>query len=418
MNQVESNQQPDSTGPTTVDDSILDKWATDPNGAPVALHIKQKLLPVEFLDEKTDIVVYPPTYANIGYNIDTLSDGTKVALIDSVGSQANRMEPIFKAPPDGLPENPLAGLVPQIEIVLPSQERRSILDLAHRGTDAVVMSSPTLAEKISEAFDTLRKTGDCGPLCALAPTSLVFGVWDSRGDSGEKRPRLVRAVIRAWNVDVLHAAAQFNSVWKLLEEDQQKALEKEAKAQKKKLSVQGLADAPAVFRKTKIPEYREDGSPNPEARVLGGVLVRCRIEREVTVNLVALRGLRGKDPAATQCIRKYLLGLSLLAATTNIDLFLREGCNLRYTEEDEWYEVPRRGEPQRANLGSSESKTLIKQYATGAYKAFQNLFDALPPEDAYKVFWDFLKAPSGLEHKFDIKEAKKLLVKKADADSE
>ena len=408
-----TTQTDDKSKAREVTAHILDRWATDPNG-PVALHLKQRLLPVESLDGEAGII-YPPTYADIGYNIDTLSDGTNVALIDSVGSQANRMEPIFKAMPNGLPQNPLAELVPQIEIVFDSSkkskenesnsspEKRSILDLAHRSADAVVMSSPTLANAASKAFDTLRKTGDCAPLCALAPTSLVFGVWDSRGGSGEKRPRLVRAVVRAWDVEALHAAAQFNSVWKLLEEDQQEALKQEAKKQKKKLSEQGLADAPAVFRKTRIPEYRRDGMPNPEARVLGGVLVRGRIEREVTVNLVVLRGLRGENPEATECIRKYLLGLSLLVATADIDLFLREGCNLRYTGEDEWYEVPRRGEPQRTNLEGTESRMLIEEYAREACEAFRGRFQD--------------KAPSDLEHTFDITEAKKLLAKKADEDS-
>jgi hypothetical protein len=42
-------------------------------------------------------VIFPPTYADIGYNIDTLADGTRVATIDTVGSQANRLEPIFKS---------------------------------------------------------------------------------------------------------------------------------------------------------------------------------------------------------------------------------------------------------------------------------------------------------------------------------
>ena len=78
----------------------LDRWATDPKG-PVALHLKQKLIPVE----GEGGVIFPPTYADIGYNIDTLSDGTRVAIIDSVGSQANRMEPIFKAPANGQTEN-------------------------------------------------------------------------------------------------------------------------------------------------------------------------------------------------------------------------------------------------------------------------------------------------------------------------
>ena len=79
---------------------------------------KQKLLPVE----GEGGVIFPPTYADIGYNIDTLSDGTKVATIDSVGSQANRMEPIFKAAKAGR-----AG-----ESAYPSSFRRSISPMATR----------------------------------------------------------------------------------------------------------------------------------------------------------------------------------------------------------------------------------------------------------------------------------------------
>lgn len=57
-----------STDKITVTDELLDQWATDPNG-PVALHLKQKLLPAE----GEGGVIFPPTYADIGYNIDTLS---------------------------------------------------------------------------------------------------------------------------------------------------------------------------------------------------------------------------------------------------------------------------------------------------------------------------------------------------------
>ena len=387
-----------------VKDATLDQWVTDPKG-PVALHLKQKLLPVESLSGEGGII-YPPTYADIGYNIDTFSDGTKLALIDSVGSQANRMEPIFKAAPDGQPSNPLAELVPQIEIVLNHgnknnpesfSEKVSILDIAHRSADAVVMSSPTLAEKLKEAFIRLRRSGDCSHLCALTPTSLVFGVWDSRGASNEKLPRLVRSVIRAWDVEELHAAAQYNSVWKLLDEDQQNHLkqEEEKKGRSKRSNV-GLADALAVFR----------GNSSKE-RVLGGVLVKDRIEREVTVNLVALRGLRGANDEETKCVQKYLLGLSLLAATTDMDLFLREGCNLRYTGEDEWYEIPRRGEPQLTDLASTKSKNLLEKYARQAHKSFCDYFKALIP-DTFET----------LEHKFDLTKAKKLLVKKQGDDEE
>lgn len=385
---------------TAVTNELLDTWATDPNG-PVALHLKQALQPVE----GEGGVIFPPTYADIGYNIDTLSDGTKVATIDSVGSQANRLEPIFKAAADGEPENPLAELVPQIEILLSEenghQEKRSIFDLAHRAADAVVRSSPTLATEIDKAFKALHHRGDAGPLCAFAPTSLVFGVWDSRGDTGEKRPRLVRSLIRAWDVERLHAAAQFNSVWKALDETQRDELKKEAKAKKTKLAEKGLADAPATFRKVGtnagkyLLEFR-DGAPNPERRVLGGVLANGRIEREVTLNLVALRGLRGESEDETKQVRKYLLGLSLLAATADIDLFLREGCHLRYANGDAWHAVPRRGEPELVNLASDEAGKVILSYASAAAEHF-------------KPRW-----PAQLEHAFDLREAKKLLAKKGE----
>jgi CRISPR-associated protein Csb1 len=401
-------------GVMMVTSEVLDTWATDPQG-PVALHLKQKLVPVE----GEGGVIFPPTYADIGYNIDTLTDGTRVATIDSVGSQANRLEVIFKALADGLVVNPLADLVPQIQIVLhtekskdkakkenekPHQEKRSILDLAHRSADAVVQSSPTLATDIAEAFKSLKQTGNAGPLCKLAPTSLVFGVWDSRGDTGEKRPRLVRAIIRAWDVETLHSAAQFTSISKALSEEQRDELKKEAKAKKKDLSTQGLADAPATFRKvgTNAAKYMHefrDGAPNPERRVLGGVLAKGRIEREVTVNLVALRGLRGSDPKETGYIQKYLLGLSLLAAIADIDLFLREGCHLRYAGDDAWQAVPRRGDPKPVDLSSPNARTLIQTYASGAAKHF-------------KPNW-----PKVLEHAFDIKAAKKLLAKKEEATS-
>jgi CRISPR-associated protein Csb1 len=369
---------------------LLNTWANDPAG-PVALHLKQKLTSVECIEKNDPCIIYPPTYADIGYNIDILSDGKKVALVDSVGSQANRMEPVFKSSKKER-EN---WLVPQIQIALGKDAgdikapRLSLLDLAHRGADAVVQSSGELAKQIKRAFSILRQNGDASELCAIAPTSLVFGVWDSRGGSSEKRPRLVRSVIRAWDVEVLHAAAQFNSVWKELDETQQKALQDEAKKQKKKLSVKGFADAPAIFRDTKSSQYFQ-GSPNPEARVLGGVLVNGSIQRDVTINLVALRGLQADTPEESKALRSYLLALALTAATAEIDLFLREGCHLRFENEDKWHLVNRRGKPAEITLDAGVISTAAE---TGA-KHFRS------------------KWPKEMEYTFDVAEAKKLLAAK------
>jgi CRISPR-associated protein Csb1 len=393
---------------------MLDQWANDPTG-PVALYLKQKLEPVEGKGR----VIFPPTYADIGYNIDVLSDGTKVATIDSVGSQANRMEPIFKSTgkdEKGDELNRLAALVPQIEIILTEKKkdekekgekneknkkkkdedirewRQSLLDFAHRGADAAVKATLGLNGKIADAFDALKYNNDAAPLCAIAPTSLLFGVWDSRGGSGEKLPRLVRSIIRAWDVDVLHSAAQFNSVWKLLDEEQQKVLEGKAKEKKLKLSEAGFKDAPATFRTNKVKSFVDD-AVNFEARVLGGVIAKGEIERTVTINLVALRRLRGNNEDETRQIQKYLLSLALLAATAhNNDMFLREGCQLHYPDQpDIWMQVPYRGEPN--SISHFPSYDILLDFAMQSVAPFKK------------------KWPEELVYKFDLIEAEKLLTK-------
>ncbi|TWT65088.1 type I-G CRISPR-associated RAMP protein Csb1/Cas7g [Allorhodopirellula solitaria] len=387
------------TMPLTIE--LLNQWATDLTG-PVALSMRQRLLSVEGEDGE-DQIVYPPTFADVGYNIDTLADGTRVALIDSVGSQANRLEPAFQSESG----HALSGFVPQIDIVLrtepcgkcdaceqakkpttgkcenPWKEKRSLFELAHRAADAVVQSSPTLLPTVQEAFEDLRKTGNAMPLASVAPTSLVFGCWDSRGGSGEKLPRLVRSIIRAWDVDPLTTASQFNSIWKALDEDQREALKK-ALPKGKKLSEKGFNDAPA--------------------KGLGGIVVRGNIERHVTINLVALRGLVGADDAETETLRKYLLALSLLTATTDIDMFLREGCNLRIADEqDDWKVVPRRGDKKSVDLNSEEAAELLKNYAESAYKPLGKA-------------WVKLDLKS--EHDFDMKAAKELLGKTTEEEAE
>ena len=84
-----------------------DAWLDD--RGPAALVVREHLMPVEGLDG----VLFPATFAASedktfkgGYNVDTFADGKNICLIDSVGSQANRIEPLFA-------RHKYAGLVPQ-----------------------------------------------------------------------------------------------------------------------------------------------------------------------------------------------------------------------------------------------------------------------------------------------------------------
>ena len=281
------------------DKQFANRCANDPSG-PVALTLRQKLLSVE----GPDSIIFPPTYAGIGYNIDTLSDGTKVATIDSVGAQANRLEPLFKASGSSDVKNPLSSLVPQVTIKYGDSDSVSILDVGHRLGDALVRST-ALAEEANEAFLSFQVRGDAGPIARLAPTSLVFGVWDSR-ETQAKIPRILQSVIRAWDIDVLKRSAQYTPPVDYAE------LEVFSENEKKKQ--EGRAKSPLAQRGfVHVPATEEHG----------GVVVHGEIRRDVTINLIALRRLHGEDEAA---LRGYVLGLTLAAATAPLDGFLRQGC--------------------------------------------------------------------------------------------
>ena len=315
----------------------INDWADDEKG-PVALHLKQELLPVEGKGG----VIFPPTYADIGYNIDTLSDGSKVATIDSVGSQANRMEPIFK-------HKPYSSFVPQVEISYGGEKKQksvSIFEVGHRLGDAIIRSS-TIKDEAKNAIESLRNSEGASAIAKLAPTSLVFGVWDSR-DTGAKLPRIVQSVIRAWDVEELHRSAQYNPPidYAEIEVFSEEEKTKQEGDPKSPLAKRGFVHVPA-------------------GKALGGVIARGSIQRDVTVNLVALRRLNGGNG---QNLRRYILGLSLVAATAPLDFFLRQGCLLVPDVEKapQWKLVGRDGKRQEVEL----TENLAKNYAEEAAKTF------------------------------------------------
>lgn len=308
--------------------SFAHRCANNRDG-PVALARKQKLLPVE----GPEGVVFPPTYAGIGYNIDSLSDGTKVATIDSVGAQANRLEPLFKKHQSDATENSIAKLVPQVDVELGNGRSVSILDAGHRLGDALVRSTQ-LGEEVSAAFQSFLDAGDVTSIARLSPTSLVFGVWDSRGTSA-KLPRILQSVIRAWDVDELTRSAQYNPPvdYSQLDVFSETEKKKQEGSTKSKLAQRGFVHVPAT-----------------EAH--GGIVVRGEIRRDMTINLIALRRLDGKDGNA---LRDYILGLALVAATAPLDGFLRQGCLITPDPDvpSSWEAVFRDGRRESVELTES-----------------------------------------------------------------
>lgn len=322
----------------TVNLNTFDAWLKD--DGPVALVIRQHLMPADGADG----VVFPATFAAAedpkkfagGYNIDG-SDGENICIIDTVGSQANRIEPKFA-------EQRYAALVPQI-VVKAGEKEVNLLEAGHRAGDALVRCS-SKQEELRSAFQAVLK-GDAAPLAKLAPTSLVFGVWDSR-DTQAKLPRLVSSTIRAYNVKKLTRSAQYVPAVEYVAAEL--LPEPQDKGQKDAYAERGFIHVPA------------SGSH-------GGVIAKGGIRRDGMLSLAALRLLAaGKDNEKTLALRRYILGLSLTAFTMNSSGYLRAGCNL----------VPDPEKPRELTLvhadGKREPSTLTHDdavnYAELAAKAF------------------------------------------------
>jgi CRISPR-associated protein Csb1 len=315
-----------------------DSWLDDTG--PAALVIREYLEPVEGKDG----VLFPATFAASedrtfkgGYNIDEFPDGKNVCLIDSVGSQANRIEPLFA-------KEAYRGLVPQV-VIKAGDKRVSLLEAGHRAGDAIVRCS-ALQEELRNAFRAIQK-GNAKPLALIAPTSLVFGVWDSR-DTQAKLPRLVSSTIRAFDVAVLRRSAQYVPATEYVE--------------------QGLLEAPAD-KKTRD-AYAERGFVHvPASATHGGVIATGGIRRDATLHLAALRLLGAETSEDSIALRRYILGLALTAFTYPSAGYLRQGCNLVMDsgKAREFAEVTADG--RRTPLIMEHSDALA--YAKASAKAFE-----------------------------------------------
>lgn len=149
---------------------------------PAAIVLKQWLKPVG------GSVIFPPTYANPSqrkgdppvYNIDRFEDSKhSVCVIDSIPSQANRIEPMLGRLVDK--EGKPIKLVPRVVVkatVSGEEKEVDLLDAGHRAADAVIQFS-TLRDEIAKAIKSL-KAGNSEPLANLAHISAIRHVGFAR----------------------------------------------------------------------------------------------------------------------------------------------------------------------------------------------------------------------------------------------
>ncbi len=304
-----------------------------------AISFRQVLEPVE----GRGTPIFPPTYPapekakhrlDTPYTVNQGKDGTLICDIDSVQSQANRMERFFS--------DELAGLVPQHAIIA-GDKRIKLTELPHRIADAAIRAT-ALGEDIHE-WMLAYANGDPVPLAKINPTSFVYGAWDSR-DTQVKLPRAIRSEIRAFDVSVFTRSSQFSGAFN------QADLELDDAAWGKEKGAKAGKAAKAGF------------APKPTVDAHGGVLVEGVVVHSATVLVSGLRRYMTGDDHSL--LPKYLLALALTGLLkSNEDYNLRSGCWLIPTGEAEWTTV--------SSVGKRENVTVDTR---AIMKEAQNIADA------------------------------------------
>jgi CRISPR-associated protein Csb1 len=311
-----------------------------------AIVIRERLRPVQGARG----VFFPPTFAASGrgksdYQLDwfaprdeerrTPDEAAKAGVIanrctvDSVPSQANRLEArLLKYSGTSIPKVTISGS-------RVGQGSIDLLEVGHRVGDAVIRYSKNGDKDGFEPFEAALQAyvkGDAAPLAKLAPTSLVFGHWDSRDSATKKSTkskarRLIRSEIVAFNVQKVTKRSQY---WSSIDPEVSQELEQILKEAK-----EAAQDNP----ESKNPASQLGMTDVPAPESPGGVIAFGSIERTAIIALSGVRALATFKPATdsgvteidadkTLALRRYLFALALASAADPGVWDLREGCIL------------------------------------------------------------------------------------------
>ncbi len=261
----------------------------------------------------------------------------KVVLLDSVQSQANRME------------EALYGLFKQGRIALP------VIEVALGFPDLPAVSSLTAPHRIADALlrdslldDTLFRYSDlgksftdssihnAGPLFRVCPTACIFGIWDSTGPKGGLGFKLSRAltsevvgidavygVKTSSRIDPTNIAKGAGPLFEAKDNEEGYTLDpKLARVDDKK--------KPIVFKKEGTPAEANLGNQPPLKDESGGGVTFDYAQQTVVLSLGALRKLGFGDAAETDSARVALgaLGIVSILASSDAGYDFRSRCHL------------------------------------------------------------------------------------------
>jgi CRISPR-associated protein Csb1 len=344
--------------------------------------------------------VFPPTFAGAVYAIEKRrvpdrTEPVQCVLLDSVQSQANRMElalqeaidagdiklPLLvvdfsKHDPTGdLEADERAGrLVDAIGKVTSLQVPHRLADAILRDTE--IGGKPFRLSDVGKALNRVALT-NAAPLLELCPTALIFGMWDSTGPKGGLGPKFERALVS----EIVGVGVEVGDLRRGVRRDplEIRAAVKVVKGAEGSWSIAGpdakKAVAPSELNHSSVP-FPKQRDKKTDDNYFDGVTIE-HAEQTTTLSLVCLRRLRfpvdgvsnGKADGAA---RTVLAALGLCAATLAFEsgIGLRSRCLLWPDGPMSWDLLDRPGEtPKRYTLSGDSAIELLKAAVTEAKEA-------------------------------------------------
>ncbi len=326
--------------------------------------------------------VFPPTYAGAVYAVEHRrvagrEQPVTCVLLDSVQSQANRMEQALQEALDG---NEIA--LPIIEVdfsganLLDPVGRVTSLQVPHRLADAILRDSEHNGKRFrdSDAAKALNQASllNATPLFQLCPTALLFGMWDSTGPKGGLGVKFERAIVS----EVVGFGASLSDLHKSrgVRRDPLEASKAVPILKNEDGSWQVVNDPKkkGVIRPSEI----NHGSVPFETNNAGVTIEFA--EQMTTLSLIALRRLRfpidgnTAKSAANAAGQAVLTALGLCAATLAFEngMGLRSRCLLWPEGPMTWELLARPGEsPKPFTVTANDAKKLLAETVAGAKTA-------------------------------------------------
>lgn len=327
----------------------------------------------------TGTKVFPPTYAGAVYarekrRLPGRDDPVECVVIDSVQSQANRMEEALQ---EALDSGKIA--IPVVEVdfsdatsqLIEPIGRLTSLQVPHRISDAILRDTTLDGVKFRESeWGRKLNTAGCAnatPVYQICPTALIFGMWDSTGPKGGLGMKIERAVVSEIVAQGVEYAEKNRGV-------RRDPLEIRSGVPLQGGSTDWKLAAGAGGKNTFKPSEINHGSVPFDSDNAGVTFESA--EQHTTLSLIALRRLRfpvaGNASRPTdQAAQTVLAALAIFAAASAAEkgLDLRSRCLLWPDGPMVWELLEKPGEAPRKFVITGEAAAALLNEAVSAAKA-------------------------------------------------